>query len=380
MAKITVIGWYGTETIGDRAILSGIFHAISELKIDFEIALGALFEPLSQRTIIEDRDFFTCITANRLKKISVFHSLNQVQLKQQILSSDLLIVGGGPLMDIESMYLLEYAFGYAKSNNVPAMLAGCGWGPLKNPSIIKSALQLIKYSSSVVFRDQISQEEYLAACNTFNIKPKDTYSSIDPAFFASSYYSSLQTSRNEDIISVNFRDLKVDNVYSSNDNKIEEYYINLLSALIHFEKPILLIPMHTFHIGGDDRILLSRLCKKINLPQVIVQQNPLSLEETMSVYYNSFISVGMRFHAVVLQTVLNGKNYILDYTHPEKGKTIGMLKELQLLNSYKDRYFSLHKRESFIVKGDCARIKLVNKDIDEYKCIYINEFRKFLSR
>ena len=45
--KATVIGWYGTETIGDRAILSGILRLLSEVASDITIELGALY-PYSQ--------------------------------------------------------------------------------------------------------------------------------------------------------------------------------------------------------------------------------------------------------------------------------------------------------------------------------------------
>ena len=52
--KATVIGWYGTETIGDRAILSGILRLLSEVASDITIELGALYPILSERTLRDD--------------------------------------------------------------------------------------------------------------------------------------------------------------------------------------------------------------------------------------------------------------------------------------------------------------------------------------
>jgi polysaccharide pyruvyl transferase WcaK-like protein len=57
MVKITVIGWYGTETIGDRAILAGLLSLFDEVFGDFELKLGSIYPFFSERTLYEDMDF-----------------------------------------------------------------------------------------------------------------------------------------------------------------------------------------------------------------------------------------------------------------------------------------------------------------------------------
>ena len=108
------------------------------------------------------------------------------------------------------------------------------------------------------------------------------------------------------------------------------------------EREVLLVPMHTFSIGGDDRYILNGIAQSLKLDNITVQNNPLSLEETMSKYYNAWFCIGMRFHSIVLQTLLNGKNYILDYTDPLNGKTVSMLQQLQLQDYYNEHYISLY--------------------------------------
>ena len=56
--KATIIGWYGTETIGDRAILAGIIRLLSEVASDIVIELGSLSPILSERTLRDDGHFF----------------------------------------------------------------------------------------------------------------------------------------------------------------------------------------------------------------------------------------------------------------------------------------------------------------------------------
>lgn len=56
--EITIIGWYGTETIGDRAILAGIISLLSKSISNLSIRLGSLYPFYSERTLYEDSDFF----------------------------------------------------------------------------------------------------------------------------------------------------------------------------------------------------------------------------------------------------------------------------------------------------------------------------------
>ena len=53
----------------------------------------------------------------------------------------------------------------------------------------------------------------------------------------------------------------------------------------------------------------------------------------------------MRFHSVVFQCLLSGKNAILDYTDPEYGKISGFLKEIDPDNYYNIRYYNLQGEE-----------------------------------
>ena len=108
--------------------------------------------------------------------------------------------------------------------------------------------------------------------------------------------------------------------------------------------------MHTYFFGGDDRECLNKYKRMLsNSAKVHVHNVPLSLVETMRQYRHSMACFGMRFHSVLLQTILNGNNYILDYTDPEKGKTISLIKQLGLCDYYNNgRYYSLISQQGYI--------------------------------
>ena len=110
--KATVIGWYGTETIGDRAILAGIIRLLSEVASDITIDLGSLYPILSERTLSDDGVFFEQCAHQSKLKITLFDSQKRQELERSIKHSDVTIMGGGPLMDIEQMYMYRHHFLY----------------------------------------------------------------------------------------------------------------------------------------------------------------------------------------------------------------------------------------------------------------------------
>jgi len=123
-----------------------------------------------------------------------------------------------------------------------------------------------------------------------------------------------------------------------------------------------MIPMHYFYVGNDDRYFLSKIKFNVNNKEnCIVQNKPLSLSETMLSFYKAELSIGMRFHSVVLQTILNGNNIILDYTEPNKGKIYGFLKDIDEISFYRDRYWVLQNIKTLNFESIENIRKLKNK-------------------
>ena len=154
--KITIIGWYGTETIGDRAILAGLFSFFNKSYEKFEIKLGSLYPFFSERTINEDYSFYKEII-NKDFKIEIFNSKNSKELNEAIKSSDLIAMGGGPLMDLPELFMVEYSFKKAKKLGKKTALLGCGVGPLFYKKYRKSVLEISKNSDITILRDTIEQ-------------------------------------------------------------------------------------------------------------------------------------------------------------------------------------------------------------------------------
>lgn len=376
MVQITIIGWYGTETIGDRAILSGIVSLLSEAYQDVYIWLGSLYPIVSEHTLIDDAEFLNRCAQyrNGKMKLELFYSGNAKELRTAISKSDLLLVGGGPLMDIMQMHMLNYAFSYAKRNNIKTIICGCGWGPLNSSEFINVASDIIAKSDVVLLRDTLSVE----MCRKMVKKKKNIEALVDPSFFALQFFMSEHKKadrENSSLISINYREIisDIQGVYSST---LEKDLIELTQKIAENFKDnmVLLLPMHTFAIGGDDRILLNRIAGKVKMDNVFVQNIPLSLEDTMDKYFSSSLCFGMRYHAVLFQTLLNGYNFILDYTDENSGKIIGLLRQLNAEKFYTHRYVPLRKKETieFDIKTELHRFSINEHFINTMRNSYVS--------
>lgn len=344
MDKITIIGWYGTETIGDRAILGGILRILSQINTQFDLSIGSLFPFFTQRCLIEDEAYYRQLADGHLCSINIFDSTSVTALKKEVRNSNMLCFGGGPLMDISALEIMEYAFLYAHQCHVSTVIFGCGIGPLINRKYIEMVKRILNTADIVILRDATSVTTYHQLYGERNL-----VSAIDPACFCVTHFlstSSRGTSPNN-YVAMNFRDVTNDEYSRQYVSKYKDYFVDLIeNELKKHEYPILLVPMHTFKQGGDDRYYLNEIASSCSDHQrVLVQNKSLSLRDTMKVYYEASYCYGMRFHAVLMQTLLTSRNFVIDYTDPERGKIVGLMRQLEIQDNYCKSYAAITKGE-----------------------------------
>lgn len=344
MVKIVIIGWYGTETIGDRAILAGVIRILFSAFKDIEIKLGSILPFFTERTLTEDREFLESCSRQAKLSLSLFDSSKSKELDTAVHWADYVVIGGGPLEDIPSMFMLEYALKKAKKLHKKTLLLGCGIGPLYKKIYQKSMIQIVNHADVAVFRDEISKQEYMRLSG----RKKDCVSAIDPAVFALSHYKSCHTLDNEQNKRVVISVREFTSEYKMN-KKVDVKDVNK-KILKHIERvqqqtqlDVLLLPMHYFGIGDDDRYFMNDFRFMHSNEQIVVQNRALSMEETMKVFSESEICIGMRFHSVVFQTLLNGRNMIWDYTDPDTGKVGAFIKQVNGDEFYRNSYLNLQR-------------------------------------
>jgi len=375
---ITIIGWYGTETIGDRAILAGLISFFNKTYDNFEIKLGSLYPFFSQRTLNEDYSFYKDIIKKDIK-IEIFNSKDSKELSQAIKESDLVAMGGGPLMDLPELFMVEYAFKKARKQGVKTALLGCGVGPLFHKKYRKSVLNISLHSDIIILRDNKSRDNLEEIYKEFNkfFDSNLVNTSYDPAVECTLEYNKMNTKEEQEYIAVNLREFPLEYNRDNDAKDINKELKNFISALSekYKDREIRLIPMHYFYIGGDDRVFLNSIALELNQDNIKVQNPNLTLKETIGVYRNAYFNVGMRFHSVVLQTVSSGKNYVLDYTEPKKGKIYGFLSDIDKTDFFKDRYISLQEDTitAEIIKDDSDMFNIDTGAVKERLRIYIDK-------
>lgn len=384
MKNILIIGWYGTETIGDRAILSSLLMHIKMIYPRCKITIGSIYPFHTTITLLEDKSFYAKYCGFELDEIKTFRIVdvrNRKELKNEIIKSDIIIMGGGPFDDIAPMYMIDYAFLQAKINQKKTMIYGCGCNPIKNKNIKKAIISILNHSDEIIFRDNNTVK---IIKNFYEIK-EDYEISIDPAVFSAKRFRDSfikNGNKQERLITFNLR--RFPEIYSTNKNvksidinrKSFEILDNILKKIDKNFYRIIGISMHYFQVGGDDRSIMEEYKKNSVLPNIAIQIKPLSLEETMELYAQSKICIGTRFHSVVLQTILNGNNYVLNYTAPKIGKIPGFIEQIGGKEFYKNRYIELQGE-------DYNNIVLSEKEfhVNEEKIIYYeNIFKEAMER
>ena len=340
--NICVLGWYGSETLGDRAILDGVIRVFSILSDDLIFNIGSLYPVLTNRTIFEDQKMYKRHVQHI--ELECFDVKNKKQLKQAINNADYVIMGGGPLMDLKEMFIIKYGFRYAQKRKIKTSLVGCGYGPLKQKAYQKCLIDIVGYSDAIIMRSENckNQLEKLIAKRYPN---KKIYSSLDPAIISVLDYktTSLNKSGSGNLVRksewiINVRDM--DYVYGKKDF----YYPRIRTVVSKIAKSVsrlTLMPMHTFIIGGDDRYIQNRIVHDLNYDNLKAIQKPLSLKEAYDLVSNAEGCIGMRYHSIVFQSFLHGNNYILDYTDFKNGKIKAFLDLVDTNNFYHNRYINM---------------------------------------
>ncbi len=343
----TIIGWYGTETIGDRAILAGILAVLSRMDNDLKIQLGSLF-PFFSRRMVEEDALLRKKLCKKEPEITIFDSKIPKELKKAIKNSDMLIMGGGPLMHIKEMYMIDYAFKKAKEYRKKTMIFGCGIGPLHTEKYIKILFSILKNADVSYLRDQQSLKTLNSLQkNIFVSKEKRIFVSHDPAILPCLYCKENEKYLSENYVVINLRKFPMN--YSKKSHQYIDKqivtFLEKLNSLNNFK--IKLVPMHYFAAGGDDRSYFYELLNQISgNTNIEVQNEPLNVENTLRIFAEAKYAVGMRYHSVLFQTVMNGNNYILDYTEPKSGKISGFIDYLSAQNFYKNRYLNIQESQN----------------------------------
>jgi MoaA/NifB/PqqE/SkfB family radical SAM enzyme/polysaccharide pyruvyl transferase WcaK-like protein len=326
--SVLIVGWYGTETVGDQAILWGVVDRIRRRAHPPKRIIVTSLHPFVSR--------WTRSVLN-LEEIEIVETYSPA-FKEACETVDEVVVAGGPLMDLQALDHMLVSFSSAASRRIVARVEGCGLGPLNEPRFIASVEQLLRLASTVELRDNAGVDR---ARSEFGV---DARRIDDPAIaYVQDHLRRVPTMPViEGHREACFFLRKVGPHYLPGMTEEERGRLNerfeeeMLSFMARLAKErglrIHLFPMCHLWIGGDDRIfnrhLKRRLVAEHGLADedIVVENLPVSPDEILSAMRMAEVNICMRYHSVVFAEEAGGPYLAVDYT--QGGKIAGFLADI----------------------------------------------------
>jgi len=374
--EILLCGWYGTETLGDRAILSGLCALLRDAAPDAVVDVASL------------RPYVTRETARLMPELGLrqVRSLRDAEGAAAGGKYSAVAVAGGPLMTpISEVIDLARLFSSARNAGAQTALLGCGLGPIQRGGPRFSAVrELVRTASLCLLRDSASARmaEELGRGEGATDAP-------DPAWFWPALARRPRVERGAgrpSRIAVALRDWPIEEYAAGKmtgtraaavKRRLENELLRFVDTVVAAGAELLPVCMHTLSAGGDDRDFYWRLfANRPELARLVPSRRRPPVEEA-ELYHNSDAVLAMRFHSNVFALALGKPMLGLDYT---LGGKIGALLEE---SGNGDRLLAL---ETF--DGEAAALRLLKSaaecdepsvpDLSAGRRAYVDHLRRWL--
>jgi MoaA/NifB/PqqE/SkfB family radical SAM enzyme/polysaccharide pyruvyl transferase WcaK-like protein len=314
-SRVLIVGWYGTETAGDKAILAEIIYQVQARTPDADVMLASLYPFVSQHTLRE----------LGYPNITVVPSYGP-QFWDLAATVDEVIMGGGPLMHLEELGLVLWAFIRAKRAGHRCRIWGCGIGPLSRGDRYRDAVrEILRLADVIELRDldsvelgrqltgrlDIAKTDDPAVGFVLRWKPESKRGIMQPRSYLNLYLRQWTNEYQGDLSDRAFIELR------------EEFEHQLGRGIRdlcnQFSLRPRLLPMHHFCVGNDDRDFNRTFAEKYLADlEPDIELQPISVHEILQSMTEGKLSICMRFHSVLFANTLGVPFVAIDYTNGGK--------------------------------------------------------------
>jgi polysaccharide pyruvyl transferase WcaK-like protein len=313
--RVLICGWYGTETLGDKAILGGILDALAAIYPDMQCTLASLHPYIS----IETRHQMPELAGVDIVPVSA-----AITLAPQM---DIVIFGGGPIMAVDQLADMQLILQQARKHNVLTVLGGCGVGPLGTGIHKRAIADILKLADMRIYRDK----ESLKVAGDLGAASHDDRVAEDPAFTWLHNVrprSPVERIRAEKVLLLGLREFPwqeyASHLSGSAAESMQRAYGQAVAACLgqlarRFDSLVIRpLPMCTNHFGGDDRWFYRKLFRENSMQLPAIDMSLLNAELAPSAYAAAFLDadacIAMRYHSLVFALALGVPAVALDYT------------------------------------------------------------------
>jgi len=319
--RVLAVGWFGTETVGDKAILGAILGHLRKHIPALEATVASAL-PSYTRLTLRDLGLDDDVEVRE-----VDHRALAVDLARY----DLVLIAGGPLMDLVEMLDLVRIFRRAREAGCATLVAGCGVGPTAWPLTRWAVRAIGRASDRIVVRDRAS----LGALTTLGAPTVHAVAGSDPGATLLAPVPHRNDEGRPPRLGMAVR--RWPRKYARQMSRAE--HARLTRGLVetwarvadHFvqryDGEVHLVPMSTFSAGDDDRWLLADVrAASLSADRVSLHHAAHSPTAVAHLIGGCDIFLAMRYHSLVFAATLGVPVIAVDYT--SGGKVAAFAREL----------------------------------------------------
>jgi len=320
---VLITGWYGTETAGDKAILGEIVHFVKTHSPDCEITLTTIDRKVSQQTNLE-------IPGLSKAKLVNLDTAHRTQIVEQ---TDAVIVGGGPLQDINQLEYICRLFQQANKHRRARIVFGCGIGVFHNAHLRDCTASILQMTTAGFFRDQNSYDraKQLGAGSHFKV-------GCDPALrylyrWAQEHKQDIDPHQDPIPLIGLLRANTSEYVQDMDASQLDDFNTlaakRLAAVFEHtcqqYQTTTRLLPMHSIWWGGDDRVFSRKIAAQFTDPSLVNNERAyLPINPLLQTMTQSQAAIAMRYHGHLFCMALGIPFLSIDYTG-DRGKVASLI-------------------------------------------------------
>ena len=262
-SRVLVLGWYGTETIGDMAILAGLVEEYRQVRPETVFVVPSYYPDYTRHDLA--RLGLDCVTT----------SYDNPEAIGDLWNCQTVIIGGGPLMDIPQITWLASIFERARALGRRTIIEGCGIGPVNSTATAAAIERIAGVADEIRVRDAESalQLRALGADGVIEVV-------ADPAARWARRRATRHRPSDHGPICVFARELTDEYPQATTPEEATLALSEFLRRLADWypDRAIRLHAMHHFPVGGDDRLYGRRLATIISRSNISVDEIPRRLQ------------------------------------------------------------------------------------------------------
>jgi polysaccharide pyruvyl transferase CsaB len=286
MSEIVISGYYGFGNAGDEAMLAAMIEVLTDLESNLKI------------TVISGNPDDT-----RLRHgVEAVYRLNYPEIIRALTKSDLLISGGGSLLqDVTSERSLYYYLSImmlAKKLGTPVMLYAQGIGPVRG-ALARGAMRYIgNMVDLITVRDEGSRDEL----KRLKVTRPPIYVTADPVLAMNPVDKQIGRTilrkhgveGNAPVVGISVREWKEWGHYKQVLAQAIEQMSKVLGARIVF------IPMQ----WPEDHQVSQKIAARVSGPVTVLSEG-YTTAELLSLVGNLDLLIGIRLHALIFAAVMH---------------------------------------------------------------------------